>query len=57
MQKASTEIYQKAAQEQAEASGSSQQEAWQGKPSDDDGTINADYKVKDDKKKDDKKEK
>jgi len=54
LQKASTAIYQQAAQ-QAQAQQTSQQqgESWQGHPSDDDKTINADYKVKDDKKKED----
>ena len=57
-QKISTEIYQQAAQQQQQqqAAGGETDESWQGKPSDDDTTINADYKVKDDKKKDDKKE-
>ncbi|MFO7677551.1 MAG: molecular chaperone DnaK [Thermoplasmatota archaeon] len=47
-QKISTEIYQNIAkqQQQQQASGN---ESWQGNPSDDDGTINADYKIKDDK--------
>jgi molecular chaperone DnaK len=52
-QKASTAIYQQAAQQyqQQPGHGSSQQgESWQGQPSDDD-TINADYKVKGEKKK------
>ena len=55
-QKISTEIYQQAAQQQQQqqAAGGDSDESWQGKPSDDD-TINADYKVKDEKK-DEKKE-
>jgi molecular chaperone DnaK len=54
-QKVSTEIYQQAAQQhqQEQAAGGSTDESWQGKPSDDD-TINADYKVKDEKKDDEK---
>lgn len=59
LQKASAAIYQQAAQQQqAEATGEtkSDDESWQGKPSDDEKTINADYKVKDDDKKDDTKE-
>jgi len=55
-QKISTEIYQQAAQQaqqQQQASGESTDESWQGQPSDDD-TINADYKVKDEKKDDQK---
>ncbi len=54
-QKISTEIYQQAAQQaqQEQASGGSTDESWQGQPSDDD-TINADYKVKDEKKDDQK---
>jgi molecular chaperone DnaK len=59
-QKISAEIYQQAAQQyqqQQQTAGGETDESWQGKPSDDDdNTINADYKVKDDKKKDDKKE-
>jgi molecular chaperone DnaK len=57
-QKISTEIYQQAAQQQQAAGGDTTDEAWQGKPSDN-GTINADFKIKDDKnkkKKDDEKE-
>ena len=47
---------QQAAQQQ-QAAGTPGDESWSGHPSDDDKTINADYKVKDDKKKtDDKKE-
>ena len=66
LQKASTAIYQQAAAAQQAAqqqqAGSQQQsttdESWSGHPSDDDKTIDADYKVKDDKKKksDDKKD-
>ena len=65
MQKVSTAIYQQAAQQaaaqQQAAGGADQQQAdssdesWSGHPGDDDKTIDADYKVKDDKK--DKKEK
>jgi molecular chaperone DnaK len=61
LQKASTAIYQQAAQAAAqqkqtsETQKGSQDESWSGHPSDDDKTINADYKVKDDKKKSDKK--
>ena len=59
-QKISAEIYQQAAQQyqqQQQTAGGETDESWQGKPSDDDdNTINADYKVKDDKKKEDKKE-
>jgi len=59
-QKISAEIYQQAAQQyqqQQQTAGGETDESWQGKPSDDDdNTINADYKVKEDKKKDDKKE-
>ena len=61
LQKASTAIYQQAAQQaaqqQQQASGAqtgSSGESWSGHPSDDDKTIDADYKVKD-KKKDEKK--
>jgi molecular chaperone DnaK len=52
-QKASTTIYQQAAQQhqQQPGTGSAQDDSWKGQPSDDDSTINADYKVKDDKKK------
>ncbi len=56
-QKISTEIYQQAAQQaqqQQQAAGAGSDESWQGQPSDDD-TINADYKVKDEKKDDEKK--
>ena len=55
-QKISTEIYQQAAQQaqqQQQAGGEGSDESWQGQPSDDD-TINADYKVKDEKKDDEK---
>jgi len=60
MQKVSTQIYQQAAQQaaqQQQATGGQPQgeESWSGHPSgEDDKTINADYKVKDDKKKTDK---
>jgi molecular chaperone DnaK len=53
-QKASTAIYQQAAQQyqQQPGQGSSHEgESWQGQPSGDDTTINADYKVKGEKKK------
>jgi len=52
-QKASTAIYQQAAQQhqQQQGAGAAQGDAWQGHPSDDDSTINADYKVKGEKKK------
>jgi molecular chaperone DnaK len=52
-QKASTAIYQQAAQQyqQQPGQGSSQGESWQGQPTGDDTTINADYKVKGEKKK------
>ena len=58
LEKASTAIYQQAAQQQQQqAAGSNNtDESWQGKPSDDDKTIDADYKVKDDEKKDDNKD-
>jgi len=58
LQKASTQIYQQAAQQaqQQQAGQPKQEESWSGHPEDDDKTINADYKVKDDKKKEDKKE-
>ena len=53
-QKASTAIYQQAAQhyqQQQPGQGATQGDAWQGNPSDDnDSTINADYKVKGEKK-------
>jgi len=53
LQKASTKIYQQAAQhyQQQPGQGTEQGDAWQGHPSDDDSTINADYKVKGEKKK------
>ena len=56
IQKVSTVIYQQAAQQaaqqqQASSGDPSQQESWSGHPDDDDKTINADYKVKDDDKK------
>ena len=64
LQKVSTAIYQQAAQQaaqqqqQAGAQPDSKDESWSGHPSDEDKTIDADYKVKDDKKKtDDKKNK
>jgi molecular chaperone DnaK len=52
-QKASAAIYQQAAQQQQQqAQGAAQQEnTWEGHPSGDDSTINADYKVKGEKKK------
>ena len=54
LQKTSTAIYQQVAQQaQAQQANQQQGESWQGHPSDDDKTINADYKVKDDKKKED----
>jgi molecular chaperone DnaK len=57
LQKASATIYQQAAQQaQQQTADTSKEESWQGKPSDDDKTIDADYKVKDDKKKDEKKD-
>jgi molecular chaperone DnaK len=62
LQKVSAQIYQQAAQqykEQQQATGekdTSQDESWSGKPSGDDKTIDADFKVKDDKKKSDKKD-
>jgi molecular chaperone DnaK len=61
LQKASTAIYQQAAQEAAQqqqttgAKKDTSEESWTGHPSDDDKTIDADYKVKDDKKKKDEK--
>jgi molecular chaperone DnaK len=61
LQKASAQIYQQAAQQYQQqqqktgAKDTSQEESWSGKPSDDDKTIDADFKVKDDKKKSDKK--
>jgi molecular chaperone DnaK len=63
LQKASTAIYQQAAQQaaqqqQAGAQTGTSDESWSGHPSDDNKTIDADYKVKDEdkKKKDDKKD-
>ena len=54
LQNASAKIYQQAAQEaqQHAANASKNEESWQGKPSGDDNTIDADFKVKDDDKKD-----
>jgi len=55
LQKASAAIYQQAAQQQQQEKADknkSNNESWQGKPSDDDTTIDADFKVKDDDKKD-----
>jgi len=62
IQKASTAIYQQAAQEaaaqqQQAAPEGDNKETWSGHPSGDDKTIDADYKVKDDKKKSDDKKK
>jgi molecular chaperone DnaK len=52
LQKASATIYQQAAQQyQQTGSDEKKNEGWSGHPSDDDKTIDADYKVKDDKKK------
>ena len=58
LQKASAQIYQQAAQsyqqqqqKTSEADSKKQEESWSGKPSGDDKTIDADFKVKDDKKK------
>jgi len=59
LQKASATIYQQAAQQyqqQQGAQGEPDEETWSGHPSGDGKTIDADYKVKDEKKKDDKKE-
>jgi molecular chaperone DnaK len=56
-QKVSQAIYQQAAQQyqqQGAQQGTKGNTQWKGKPSDDDTTINADYKVKDEKKKKDK---
>ncbi len=53
-QKASATIYQQAAQQQQPGQSAASGESWQGHPSDDDSTINADYTVKGEKKKDDK---
>ena len=67
LQKISTAIYQQAAQQASQQQQPSQQqqaagakkdssnESWSGHPSDDDKTIDADFKVKDDKKKKDEK--
>ncbi|MFA5103128.1 MAG: molecular chaperone DnaK [Candidatus Thermoplasmatota archaeon] len=57
-QKASAAIYQQAAQQHQQQSGQgpAQGDSWQGQPSGDDSTINADYKVKGEKKKDEEKE-
>jgi molecular chaperone DnaK len=57
-QKASAAIYQQAAQQYQQQSGQgpSQGDSWQAPPSGDDSTINADYKVKGEKKKDEEKE-
>ena len=57
LQRVSTQIYQKAAQQaqqqQSQTSGKAKEdESWQGHPSGDDKTIDADYKVKDKKDKD-----
>lgn len=57
LQKVSTNLYQKAAQKAASEQASSSNKnpddnSWSGHPSDDDKTINADYKVKDRNKKD-----
>jgi molecular chaperone DnaK len=56
LQKVSTEIYQKAAQQaeqekQATSSEKDKNESWSGHPSDNDKTIDADFKVKDEDKK------
>lgn len=55
-QKVSTAIYQQAAQQHQQQQGPQTEpgDNWQGHPSDDDSTINADYKVKGEKKKKDK---
>jgi len=50
LQKASAAIYQQATQQQAQQQGQ-QNSSWQGHPEGEDATINADYTVKDDKKK------
>jgi molecular chaperone DnaK len=57
-QKASASIYQQAAQQyqQQPGQGAASGDSWQGHPSDDDSTINADYKVKGEKKKKDDKD-
>ena len=62
LQKASMAVYQKAAQQQKQTQGdhnqsSSEDEAWSGHPSEDDKTINADYKVKKDEDKSNKEKK
>ena len=54
LQKASTKIYQQAAQQYQQTNSqdpSKSDESWKGHPSNDDSTINADYKVKGEKKK------
>ena len=57
MQKASAAIYQQAAQQQQQnAQGATENDTWSGHPSGDDKTIDADYKVKDNKKQEDKKD-
>jgi molecular chaperone DnaK len=62
LQKASAQIYQQAAQQYqqqqqtTDKEDKTKDESWSGKPSGDDKTIDADFKVKDDKKKTDKKE-
>ena len=56
LQKASTAVYQQAAQQAQAQQGQQtgqQDGTWSGHPEGDDKTMNADYKVKDDKKKDD----
>ena len=54
LQKASAKIYQQAAQQyqqqQKASAGENREEGWSGHPQDDDKTIDADYKVKDNKK-------
>lgn len=57
-QKASASIYQQAAQQhqQQPSQGAASDDSWQGHPSDDNSTINADYKVKGEKKKKDDKD-
>ncbi|KYK20735.1 molecular chaperone DnaK [Thermoplasmatales archaeon SG8-52-4] len=62
LQKASAAIYQQAAQQyqqqqqSTDSKDDSKEESWSGKPDGDDKTIDADFKVKDDKKKSDKKD-
>jgi len=60
LQKASTTIYQQAAQQaqqqQQASQGSPKDESWSGHPSGEDNTIDADYEVKDEKKKSSKKD-